>query len=58
MVLEAAHTIGIVHNLTVLVLLGDSREGITGDTIFETFSTIVVLLKVIKVIGPVLDFDV
>ena len=58
LVLEAAHTIGIVHNLTVLILFGDSGKGITGDTIFETFSTIVVLLKVIKVIGPVLDFNV
>ena len=58
LVLEAAHTIGIVHDLAVLIYLGDRGERIASNTILETFSTVVVLLEVIEVIGPVLDFDI
>ena len=58
MVLEAAHTIGIVHDLAVLIYLGDRGERIASYTILETFSAVVVLLEVIEVIGPVLDFDI
>ena len=58
LVLEAAHTIGIVLDLAVLIYLGDSVERIASYSILETFSTVVVLLKVIEVIGPELDFDV
>ena len=50
LVLEAAHTIGIIHNLTVLVLLGDRAQGIASHTIFETFTTVVVFLEIIEVI--------
>ena len=58
LVLEAAHTIGIVLDLAVLIYLGDSVERIASYSILETFSTVVVLLEVIEVIGPELDFDV
>ena len=58
LVLEAAHTIGIVLDLAVLIYLGDRGERIASYSILETFSTVVVLLEVIEVIGPELDFDV
>ena len=58
LVLEAAHTIGIVLDLAVLIYLGDRGERIASYTILETFSAVVVLLEVIEVIGPVLDFDI
>ena len=49
LVLEAAHTIGIIHNLTVLVLLGDRAQGIA-STIFETCTTVGVFFEIIEVI--------
>ena len=58
LVLEAAHTIGIVLDLAVLIYLGDRGERIASYSILETFSTVVVLLEVTEVIGPELDFDV
>ena len=58
LVLEAAHTIGIVHDLAILIYLGDRGESITSYAIFETLSTVVVLLEIIEIIGPVLDFDI
>ena len=58
LVLEAAHTIGIVLDLAVFIYLGDRGERIASYSILETFSTVVVLLEVIEVIGPELDFDV
>ena len=58
LVLEAAHTIGIVLDLAVLIYLGDWGERIASYSILETFSTVVVLLEVREVIGPELDFDV
>ena len=58
LVLEAAHTIGIVLDLAVLIYLGDWGERIASYSILETFSTVVVLLEVAEVIGPELDFDV
>ena len=58
LVLEAAHTIGIVHDLAVLIYLGNRGESIASYAIFETLSTVVVLLEIIEIIGPVLDFDI
>lgn len=58
LVLEAAHTFGIVLDLAVLIYLGDWGERIASYSILETFSTVVVLLEVREVIGPELDFDV
>ena len=58
LILKAAHTIGIVHDFAVFVLLWDRGEGITSFTIFKTFTTVIVRLEVIKVVLPVLDFDV